>query len=42
MEEKTEENFKEIYENTYQMLLKFIVINCYNFDDVNKKELQKF
>ncbi len=35
MEEKTEENFKEIYENTYQMLLKFVVINCYNFDDVN-------
>lgn len=35
MEKETEEEFKKIYENTYQMLLKFVVINCYNFDDVN-------
>ncbi len=35
MEKETEKEFKKIYENTYQMLLKFVVINCYNFDDVN-------
>ena len=35
LEKETEKEFKKIYENTYQMLLKFVVINCYNFDDVN-------
>ena len=30
-----EENFKEIYEKTYQAILKFIVIKCHNIDDIN-------
>ena len=30
-----EENFKEIYEKTYQTTLKFIVIKCHNMDDIN-------
>lgn len=29
------EEFEKIYKDTYNNLLKFIVINCYNFDDVN-------
>ena len=30
-----EENFKEIYRNSYQTTLKFIVIKCHNIDDIN-------
>ena len=30
-----EENFKEIYRNTYQTTLKFIIIKCHNIEDIN-------
>lgn len=30
-----EENFEEIYNSTYSQVLKYIIINCYNFNDVN-------
>ena len=30
-----EKDFKDIYENTYKDILKFIVIRCNNIDDVN-------
>lgn len=29
------EEFEKIYKNTYNYLLKFVVIKCYNFDDIN-------
>ena len=29
------EKFEEIYKNTYNYLLRFVVIKCYNFDDIN-------
>lgn len=35
MEKIQEKDFKEIYEKTYSQVLKFVVINCYNFNDVN-------
>lgn len=31
----TNEEFEKIYKETYNYLLKFIVIKCYNIDDVN-------
>ena len=30
-----EENFKEIYRETYSETLKFIVIKCNNMEDIN-------
>lgn len=30
-----EKDFKDIYENTYNKILRFIVIKCNNIDDVN-------
>lgn len=35
MKKIQEKDFKEIYETTYSQILKFIVINCYDFNDVN-------
>lgn len=35
MQKIDEKEFEKIYENTYNNLLKFIVINCYNIDELN-------
>lgn len=35
MQKMNEKKFEEIYANTYNSLLKFIVINCYNIDELN-------
>lgn len=32
---KQENNFEQIYNETYSDLLRYIVINCSNFEDVN-------
>ena len=35
MKKIQEKDFKEIYETTYPQILKFIIVNCYDFNDVN-------
>lgn len=35
MKKLYDKDFKEIYEKTYSQILKFIVVNCYDFNDVN-------
>lgn len=35
MPKMDEKEFEKIYKNTYNNLLRFIVINCYNFDNLN-------